>query len=176
MTRGVARLAAALAAVVVAVPAGSATAGKPDPWKKLYRPLRVPRIAPGTPCDTSAFSALSTRPVYPVLMQGEGDRATVSFFYPPPPNSLFAGSEWGGQKVMWKVRYGTGRVLIRGRRLDGPEEIRFEGGLIPARERRYTSGGSHPSFTRLRAAGCYGYQIDTPRSSYVLVFEAFVWR
>jgi len=41
-------------------------------------------------------------------------------------------------------------------------------GLAPRNAR------GNPSFTRLRAAGCYGYQVDGQAFSYVVVFRAEV--
>jgi hypothetical protein len=98
------------------------------------------------------------------------------------PKQLWYGSKWGGQKVLWIARptY-RGPVLIRGRQLDGPHELRFERGLSPVREMRLASiGGSTgdtgwqnlPSFTRLRAAGCYAWQVDGTSFSRVIVFRA----
>ena len=92
------------------------------------------------------------------------------------PKSEFAGGEWSGQKVLWVVDPAyRGRILIRGRQLDGPNELRFEHGLVPPREMHLIGRGPHtgrPSYTRLRAEGCYGYQIDGAHFSRVIVFEA----
>jgi hypothetical protein len=68
-----------------------------------------------------------------------------------------------------------GRILIRGRQLDGPNELRFDDGLVPPREKRVVSGGlavGWASHTRVRAEGCYGYQIDGVGFSRVIVFRA----
>jgi hypothetical protein len=110
----------------------------------------------------------------------------LRFEYPPTPkNTLFGGSDWGGQKVLWVVDPSYhGSVLIRGRRLDGTEPVRFDGGREPARQLRLlpppgnTTGGwaNYPSYTRLRAAGCYGYQIDGSSFSKVIVFRAVIFQ
>jgi hypothetical protein len=171
-------------AFVIAV--SGASAAKNPGWGSLHRPLHIPRIAPGMPCptskadprgDLSRFGAFVGRawgkgPAYPVL-NFERDRPVVLFKYPTDPHTAFAGSEWSGQKVMWIVdpRYGR-PVLVRGRQLDGPNEVRFRGGRVPPRELRLSGSPSDPSYTRLRAPGCYGYQIDGARFSRVIVFEA----
>jgi hypothetical protein len=74
-------------------------------------------------------------------------------------------------------------VLIRGRQLDGPNEVRFEDGVNPGRELRLrvlgSSGGqwyNRASYTRLRAPGCYAWQVDGLRFSRVIVFRAFVYQ
>jgi hypothetical protein len=53
------------------------------------------------------------------------------------------------------LRYAA-RALVRGYQLDGPNEVRFD----------------TPSLTRLRAPGCYAYQVDGRTFSYVVIFEA----
>jgi hypothetical protein len=121
-------------------------------------------------------------PVYPVL-PSDGE---LNFIYPPPPagQSGFAGSEWGGQKVLWVAapRY-TGPVLIRGRQLDGPHAVGFGGDRVPADEMQLLAAGAvspgepsgwreWPSYTRLRAGGCYAYQVDGANFSTVIVVHA----
>jgi hypothetical protein len=156
-------------------------------WQHLRgRPVRVPTISPGAPCPTTPPSgdlstlapgsagntAFGRGPVYPVLAHATG-RAEILFRYPPPRDSIDYGSAWSGQKVMWILaRRFSGPALVRGRQLDGPNDLRFERGLVPPRERPLRRSGSNPSFTRLRAPGCYAYQIDGLRFSYRIVFEA----
>lgn len=154
----------------------------------LRRPLEIPELSFGRPCPVSdlrqvspAFApALGPGPVYPV---GFGKDATLAFEYPPAPNSQFADSEWGGEKTLWVAdpNY-TGPILIRGRQVDGPSEVRFDVGggelldelqLPPAYAANYTGGWRNfPSHTRLRTAGCYGYQVDGSTFSIVVVFKA----
>jgi len=173
-------------ALVVAV-GGASAAGKPHwTWRSLHRPLHVPRIAPGSPCpvskpdprgDLSRFGAFvgqawGTGPAYPVL-NFDRERPLLLFRDAPSPNDAWPASQWRGQKVMWVVapRYGK-RVLVRGRQLDGSNELRFDGGVVPAPELRLGGDPSQASSTRLQAPGCYGYQIDGAGFSRVIVFEA----
>jgi hypothetical protein len=68
-----------------------------------------------------------------------------------------------------------GPVLIRGRQLDGPNELRFDAGAFPPREIRIPASRvqrNRPSFTRVRAPGCYSYQVDGLAFSSTIVFEA----
>jgi hypothetical protein len=160
------------------------SAGASDPWAKLRRPLHIPRIAPGSPCPVTSARRASTDfglaqgpgPIYPV-----GGFPTLTFIYPPQPEQLWYGSQWSGQKVLWIARPSyRGRVLIRGRQLDGIHNVRFGSGLDPSREMRLRSvGGSspggwqnRPSYTRLRAPGCYAWQVDGTTFSRVIVFQA----
>jgi hypothetical protein len=95
----------------------------------------------------------------------------------PPPEHY--GPEWSGTKRVWLLdtRYAA-RALIRGYQLDGPNEMRFVLGprwtpekyLNPIRELRVE--GDTPSLTRLRAPGCYAYQVDGRTFSYLVIFEA----
>jgi hypothetical protein len=181
----------ALVAALAAVVAAGASAAKPrqPTWRSLHRPLHVPRIGPGAPCPTSkpdprgdltrfrgvTGPAWGRGPAYPGLPD-IGGKPVLEFQYPPNPRSEFVGSKWSGQKVMWVSNPSYhGRILIRGRQLDGPNRLRFDNGLVPRREKRVVSGGltvGWASFTRLREPGCYGYQIDGKRFSRVIVFEA----
>jgi hypothetical protein len=157
-------------------------------WASLHRPLRIAEWAPGTPCRVSPRRSVTLAPgdtsplpgpgpAYPVLAPG----TVLQFFWPVPSSSEFYGSGWSGQKVMWIVAAGyRGPVLVRGRRLDGPELVRFERGAPPPTElklrRTLTTQGSAvrriPSYTRVQAPGCYAYQIDGTTFSRTIVFEA----
>jgi hypothetical protein len=156
-------------------------------WRYLRRRhLRVPSLASGATCPTTAptgdlaklappgysGNAFGPGPVYPGLSP-VSDRPELLFVYPPPRSSAWYGSQWGGQKVIWIfARKFSGPTVVRGRQLDGPNELRFDDGLLPSRERRLVGPGGHPSSTRVRAPGCYAYQIDGLRFSYLIVFEA----
>ncbi len=124
-------------------------------------------------------------PAYPLFFEQPG--SVLRFYYPPEPHGVFAGSLWSGQKVLWFVAPSyRGPVLIRGARLDGTEILRFDNGKVPPAELRIpvaARGGNppaqklvgqryRPSYTRLRATGCYGYQIDGTSFSRVIVFNA----
>jgi len=120
-------------------------------------------------------------PAYPNF----GSSAGLEFYWPPlPAQSDWYGSGWSGDKVLWWVAgtY-TGPVLIRGHRIDGPQFVRFDVGSPPPLELRIRAGkGSsfwkgardRPSYTRVRAAGCYAYQIDGTSFSRVIIFKARV--
>jgi hypothetical protein len=176
----VAGLVALLAFILLTAP----SAGASDPWAKLRRPLHIPHIAPGSRCPVTPAHRVSTNfsaaqgpgPVYPI-----GGFPTLTFIYPPQPDQFWYGSNWSGNKVLWIARPSyRGRVLIRGRQLDGNHDARFGSGLTPSREMRLRSvGGSSPggwqnraSYTRLRAPGCYAWQVDGATFSRVIVFQA----
>ena len=150
--------------------------------KRLFRPLHLPKLAAGAPCPVSPARdvspsyglALGPGPVYPV---GLGAESTLSFggaHFPPP---------WTGNKVLWVTapRY-RGPFLVRGHQLDGPWWVGFEDGPRPLAELPFPSakqGGLYrrqwrqtATYTRVRAAGCYAYQIDGTSFSRVVVFKA----
>ena len=151
-------------------------------WDALRRPLQIPALAPGAPCPASpaatvaaAFGpALGPGPVYPIY--GADDLFTGGQAPFPAP--------WLGRKVLWIAAPAyTGPVLVRGRQLDGKDEVRFGTGPAPGVELQLdtaTNNGSAPpwrdwpSYTRVRAPGCYAYQVDGSGFSTVIVFPARV--
>jgi hypothetical protein len=152
------------------------------PWSALRRRALVEApIAPGSPCPVTTvtgrvgpFAGLGPGPAYPI-----GESNVMSFRLPPPPEW---GAEWGGMKRLWLLepRY-PGRALVRGRQLDGPNEIRFVYGRPgftpsklrnPVRELRLEGYSDYPALTRLRAPGCYAYQVDGRTFTYLVIFEA----
>jgi hypothetical protein len=176
-----------------------APSGTPeDVWQALRaRPMRLPGLSPGGVCPVASGGqvspdfgpALGDGPVYPV---GLGTDGVLHFGY----DGGFAGSEWGGQKVLWvsSPAY-QGPALVRGAQLDGPNELRFEGASAAERDLRLWPEGNaaqpwppspspspgwtyaygwreRPSYTRVRAGGCYAYQVDGPGLSEVIVFRA----
>jgi hypothetical protein len=154
------------------------------------RPLHIENLQAGEPCPalrphdlSPAFApGLGDGPVYPV---GFSRRGVLRFAYPPEKNSLFAGSEWGGQKVLWvsDPRY-DGPILIRGQQLDGPSPLRFgEGSAAILQELAFGPHGADnwtggwrnfPSYTRLHAPGCYAYQVDGAGFTDIIAFKAVV--
>ena len=115
-------------------------------------------------------------PVYPGLGSSAG-RVNAT------PDRQYGGP-WGGEKVFWYVQPSyRGRVLIRGRRLNGPQSLGFNGGKLPAPELRIetydtvswsgqpTGSRGVPSGVRVLASGCYGVQIDGTSFSRVVVFR-----
>jgi hypothetical protein len=154
-----------------------------DPWEALHRPLRLPHLAPGAECPRSATQpAPALNPAFGGYVLGPGPAyagafaqdATVHYGSSP----VEAGG-WRGFKVLWIVRPGyRDRLLIRGRQLDGQAAIQFAGQTQEMRIGRWgtASGapgwGHRPSTEWVRTSGCYGFQLDGPRFSRVLVFRA----
>jgi hypothetical protein len=159
-------------------------------WAVLRRPLHLPVVAPGSPCPVSRVdrhltwarihifgaSGIGPGPVYPGLGATSGLlNVTKDTQY---------GSQWQGQKVFWYVAPSyRGRVLIRGKRLDGRGWLGFNGTRAPRDELRiepydtvswsgqprYSRG--IPSGVRALSSGCYGAQMDGTTFSRVVVFE-----
>ena len=107
-----------------------------------------------------------------------GTHSDIAILFPPPEGW---GPEWSGAGRVWMLdtRYAS-RALVRRRQLDGPNEVRFVHGYpgftaekILNRFPNYGSKGvTSPSLTRVRAPGCYAYQVDGRTFSYLVVFEA----
>ena len=173
---------------VLAPPAGARSA---DVWASLRRPLHLPRLAPGASCPVARVDAriawrginifggqgIGRGPVYPGLGAHGGLLwATRDQQY---------GGPWFAEKVFWYVQPSyRGPVLIRGRRIDGGGMVRFNAGRLPAPELHIARGESVswqgqprssrgvPSAVRVRAPGCYAFQIDGASFSRVVVFTA----
>lgn len=180
-------------AVALAVLAGGADAKRRPTWTwaSLHRPLHLPVVAPGAPCPVSPSRRVALGPAIdsaplpgpgPAYPAGLTDDGALQFVYPPDPRQVdFYGTGWGGNKVLWWVKWSyKGPVLIRGRQVDGPHLVRFDRGRPPQREIRipaYTGAyyrdrpRDRPSYTRLEAEGCYAYQIDGVGFSRVIVFR-----
>jgi hypothetical protein len=96
----------------------------------------------------------------------------------------FIGSSWLAGRVTWTAAGGyKGPVLIRGRELGGSGAVGFGEGRTPYDELQLldtghgapaASGGGRAwlSYTRVRAPGCYAYQVDGTSFSSVIVFHA----
>lgn len=145
-------------------------------------PLRLPALAAGQPCPVSQPTTpgngqaplLGDGPVRLALASADG---TVFFEGTP-------GGDWKAIDVLWTAAPDfTGRVLVRGARLDGPDELGFGDPADPLRELQIGSESAQPSridgrsvlattTVRVKAAGCYGLQIDTEGLSSIVVFEA----
>jgi hypothetical protein len=175
-------------ACVSATAAGRAAADASSSWTALHRPLHLPVLAAGASCPVSRTdrsvnwprahifgrTGIGPGPVYPGLGFVDGRiHATPDTQY---------GGRWFGEKVFWYVlpRY-RGPVLIRGRRLDGPQRLGFNGARAANTELRISpldsvtwQGQPHgsrgvASGLRMLTAGCYGIQIDGTNFSRTLV-------
>lgn len=148
------------------------------------RPLEIPSLAAGAACPTTPAQrvvdalapALGDGPVYAVLNAG------VMLSYVSADN--FYSYQWGGQRTYWVVPPGfKGQVLVRGRQVGGANAVGFGNGVLPNRELDLTaptdtifsaSGGwaYATAITRVRAPGCYAFQVDGATFSLVIVFRA----
>ena len=181
----------AVGALTVLVAAGVSHAASHDQWRRLHRPLHLPKVTAGAKCPVSRVdqrvpwqrinifggSGIGRGPVYPGIPSG---------FFMATRDEQYGGP-WFGQKVFWYVAptY-RGPVLLRGRRLDGPQWLGFNGHKLPNPELRIgphdsvawtgQPAGSRgmPSGVRVLARGCYGVQIDGTRFSLVVVFDVDV--
>ena len=80
--------------------------------------------------------AWGTGPAYPGFFSARTDKPVLCYEDPIPRDSGFYGSGWFGNKVLWvfdRSNY-RGPMLIRGRQLNGMNDVRFDEALVPARE------------------------------------------
>ena len=106
-------------------------------------------------------------------------RSTVTMTFPPDRRSVFAGSAFSGQKILWLVAASYhGPVLIRGIGPHNTTPVRFsttDGPLRPevrlppepaAGPARYTD-----TYVRVRRPGCYAWQVDGSTFTYTITFR-----
>jgi hypothetical protein len=174
MSKGLVLLAATSALALAAF--GAATAGRSSgraacPVSPLHE------VSP-------AFGlALGRGPVYAI---GAFRNSTFVFEYPPPPSSPFAGTGWGVTKTLWVApRSYRGPIVISGRQIDGPHQVRFSLGYGKLADRLAFKAGSSiatsrggerwrqfPSLTALQAAGCYAFTVEGSTFTRRIVFRA----
>ncbi len=165
------------------VPGAATPTPSTDAWTTLaQRPLKITTLAPGSPCPTSGGKmvapdfglALGDGPVYPT-----GFSSDAVYYY----GSALQEGGWYLLKVLWiaSPNY-RGPALVRGKQIDGPNELRFKEGADPPKELRLDTSDTNnrtdqgwsnwPTYTRLRAPGCYAYQVDGVSFSQVIIFRA----
>ena len=165
---------------------GTASAPTSTDTTASLPPLSLPTVAAGQVCPVSSERKISPDygpglgegPVYPVAIP----HGTLGFIYPTVKTQLWYPSDWGGQKVLWVAdRKYVGPILIRGGRIDAPGRLGFGDGSRPEWAMRFgphdngTSWRSFPSYTRLKAPGCYAYQVDGDGFRTIIVFRAVVF-
>jgi hypothetical protein len=153
-----------------------------DPLTVLrHRPLHYPSLAAGALCPKTSGVKVSANyslaigdgPAYAVFGRDDG---VLSYGDAQP----FGGGDYGGNKVLWIVSPAYhDLVLIRGHQLGGNLDVRFETGADPPKDLSFSADGSDPcgwtgapSYTRVKAPGCYAYQVDGLTFSEIIVFQA----
>jgi hypothetical protein len=141
-------------------------------------------------CATDAMTQLGeTSPVASTPLLGTGSVRPTGFsggelgYARPAESNLFAGSEFGGAKVLWVVLDLSELPLeITGSSVDGVDPVMFNGVegeplqpslKIDANLSQTTDGIQMvPSYVRLMSAGCYEFRVVTASSDYKLTFRA----
>jgi hypothetical protein len=149
-------------------------------WSELAaRPLRLPKVAPGSECPITPTTQLSSAtgalagsgPVYAV--------GNVIAYGARTSDGIFPA------KVLWVAApHYPGPALIRGRQLDGPGGVFFSNSRSVSELRfeldtRVRAGASDqgwrylPSTVNVEGPGCYGLQIDGPGWTSTITMRAF---
>jgi hypothetical protein len=168
----------ALALGLVLVTAGGLAtapgANSGDVWKRLHRPLHLPHLGKSGSCPATGRRRVVQ--IYYGQSVGYGRGPFYPLFPYRPRHAALAlplpefSGQWVSQSLRWFAKEGLqDRALIRGRRLDGAARIRF--GKDGRSELRFPWTGEHRTTVRFRTGGCYAFQIDTTRSSRVVVFR-----
>jgi hypothetical protein len=151
------------------------------------RALHIPLLSPGSECPKTPSSgplariipgagdgaALGAGPAYPSLYYGPGEGGIEGALFDHP--NAAGPADLGIGKVLWRVdpAYRGRVVLVRGRELTAPKEIRFQRGYPPPAELvvEARNGLSTASQEWFREPGCYAFQLDGPGFSRSIVFE-----
>lgn len=137
-------------------------------WEELSsRPIELTGYSPGDACPTPKSKTISE--VYADVI-GDGP-----VYVAGAKNGVIGYPDrgtWFALKVLWVIRDYDGPVLVRGRQLDGPNEVRF-GVEAQFSELRFEAGESGasvdgmlpterlwPSLVAWSSPGCYVWQAD----------------
>ena len=171
----------ALAVIVVSVATvsivGAASSSSGDVWKRLYRPLHLPHLAKDGTCPATTRKREVKFYSHAVVGYGAGPYYPL-FPYAPHEAALALPLAAHGpgfvQSLFWFGALRARAALVRGARLDARYRVRFGLRGRGSLALKFPWSGEHKSTMRFRAGGCYGLQIDTPRYSRVVVFQAKV--
>ena len=158
--------------------------------QNVIRPLRLPRIASGDPCPTSAGHPVDTKGFGGIalgpgaaepLIAARGDPLHGVAQLDPTSTATNTGT-WFYFKTLWFTQPSyNGSVLVRGARIDGKGRVAFGEGpvignlIIPPGStiNEYEDGyRTAPGGTYVDAPGCYAWQVDGVDFSYEIVFKA----
>lgn len=151
---------------------------------QLLGPLRLPVLAPGSPCPVSSATPVNNQAMGGTALGVGPVLPLVGGFVVPShgvPLRLPDTDGFVGFKTLWySLPSYAGPAVIRGSRLDAPGDIAFGEQpqasilVIPAGPTVNDVAGYReaPGGTWVRGAGCYGWQVDTVESSTVIVFLA----
>lgn len=154
-------------------------------WDTLaQRPLRLPRMEPGEACRRT--HARRVHPHWGIALDGGEPPYPLPFPTGAIDQTRSDGARngWRFHKTIWLGPPGFfGPVLVRGRQLDGQDEVRFAYALTdppPVRELRLEfvlenldqwRQGVGMRYTLVRRSGCYAFQVDGVDFSRTLIFE-----
>ncbi|MBB4943322.1 hypothetical protein FHR32_007722 [Streptosporangium album] len=175
---------AVTAIVLIAVTAACAPSEvEPTAADLLARPLEVPQVPPGGECPVTKIMTRPTSLAGDLLGDGPARPAIESTlpYIGDDPGTLFAGSGWGGEKVLWLTDPGLmGPLVIKGKQLDGDGPVKFDGTdgrplldeIVIAPDPSAKDWRDRPGYVRLKQPGCYAFQADTADATHVIVFRA----
>jgi hypothetical protein len=135
-------------------------------------PVSAQQIAHGLSAEFGYGPAVGTGPIYALM--GEMQAGVLKY-------SQSQSNGWAYSKVLWMAKPEvTGGVLVRGHEIagpiDGPNWIGF--GTSDAPEfvlqweiASHSGWASLPSEIRIRAPGCYAFQVDGQSGNEVIVFQ-----
>ena len=144
----------------------------PELSQHVACPVSPQRIAHDLSPEFGYGPAVGVGPIYALM--GDTQAGVLKF-------SQSTSNGWAYSKVLWMAKpVVSGRVLIRGRQIDGPIDgpnvIGFGMSTIPESALQWdiasqAGWASLPSEIRFRAPGCYAYQVDSRQGSEAIIFQ-----
>lgn len=157
----------------------------PDFAALASRPLKLPSAQGGNCPVTDAQLLSPTQPFVlgqqPVYATGMGSSSVLRL------SPVAAGGDWLTNYVVWLGVPGfSGKVLVRGARIDGDGAVGFD--YAPLVQAQPTADHLQldtattavngdgwyewATYPRMKEPGCYAFQVDTDADSYTIVFRA----
>jgi hypothetical protein len=130
-------------------------------------PISPQQVAHNLSPEFGYGPAVGTGPIYPLM--GEMQDGVLRY--------SARSNVWAESKVLWMARPSVrGNVAIRGRQIDGQNWIGFGKADNPEFVLQWEIGsqsgwGSLPSTIRIRAPGCYAFQVDGQPGSEAITFQ-----
>ena len=140
-------------------------------------PVSSQQIAHNLSAEFGYGPAVGSGPIYALMGEMQGGALRYSQSY----SQAHYKDGWADSKVLWMAKPEVrGTILVRGQQIDGPIDrgnwIGFGMGDVPEvvllwEVASQNGWASLPSETRIRAPGCYAYQVDSQKGSEVIVFR-----
>jgi hypothetical protein len=136
-------------------------------------PVSAQQVAHNLDAEFGSGPAVGSGPIYALMVEMQEGVLRYSQSY----SQVHYKDGWASSKVLWMAKPEVhGPILVRGQQIDGDNWIGFGMGDTPDFVLHWEAASrkgwaSFPSETRIRAPGCYAYQVDSQKGSEMIVFK-----